>query len=397
MNQSDVDFLKQLDIPDLLHRFPASDKSLAFKLRSAFGEKSILLTSLIKAHHKAQTKLGQFYRNDLILLEENLAQSSDIKIARFRAAYLDANHVHDLTGGLGIDSLAFLDHGAHLWHNEINPSLSKFARFNFQKWFPSTKHIVFSALSTEKYLGRISSEGWAFIDPSRRIDGRRVLDWRQYQPRLDKLIPKLEKIGCNIACKVSPMCDIDELFTSFPQLGEIAVLSLHGEVKELLLLWKKDLEHRQVSVHCIGKGDSKQDFQFACNVNHEAAIIKQNPAGMYLYDPDPALVKAQFLPNVIHEHGGFLNTANGRLAFFSEKKNFPGRWFYVKEMSDAKIRSLKKWVQKTRLGAEIHAANFPDKASVLKKKLGFDSHPSRSIWFTKLDDTFVALVSERLN
>lgn len=400
MNGSDVDFLKQLNIPDLLHRFPASDASLAFKLRKVFGEKSTLLTSLIKAHHKAPSKLSTFYRNDLILLEENLAQSSHIFIAQFRAKYLDPQHLFDLTGGLGIDALAFLDHGSRVCHNEITPSLSEIARYNFQKWFPDTKDIAFSTLSAEKCLHQVTSEAWVFIDPSRRINGRRILDWREYQPRLDELIPELEKRKCNIACKVSPMCDISALFSSFPKLSEISVLSLHGEVKELLLLWRKHPDRQKISVHCLGNQHSEQSrlryFHVDRNATYKAPILTQNSAGMFLYDPDPALIKARLLPKLAYEYGGFLNTANGRIAFFSEQKNLPGRWFHVVEISDAKIRSLKKRAAMIGLGAEIHAANFPEKASTLKKKLALDPHPSRAIWFSKLNESFVSLICTRI-
>jgi SAM-dependent methyltransferase len=123
----------------------------------------------------------------------------------------------------------------------------------------------------------------AYTDPGRRAGDRRFLDPDRYQPPLSELLARFP-VGFPLAAKIAPGVPRDALAR---YAAEAEFVSAGGELKECVL-WFGPLRTaaRRATVlpgpHTLA-ADADEELPFA------------EPVGTYLFDPDPAVVRADLV------------------------------------------------------------------------------------------------------
>jgi hypothetical protein len=120
----------------------------------------------------------------------------------------------------------------------------------------------------------------AFFDPDRRVDGRRHVRIREYAPSLDAMLARLPA-RIPLGVKVAPAVSWDELGKYD---AEVEFISVEGELKECVL-WFGPLRTTRRRATILPSGDSLVADQ-------PAAADESCMPRAYLYDPDPAVVRA---------------------------------------------------------------------------------------------------------
>jgi len=234
-----------------------------------------------------------------------LEQCSSEQCAGYKAMLISGSgrcgRTADLTGGLGIDSLAFARCCGHVLHNEADTVLSKAAESNAARLGVSnirfTNHFI-SADNSGTWLPELKefAPHWIFMDPARRdVSGKKVFLLEDCSPDVLTLLPALKDICGNIMIKLSPMADLSMLASRLGKdLKEIHVVCLNGEVKELLcILEAGHAGEPSVTVSEISPG-KEDSFRFIPSDEHvaEASPAADIGPGDILVEPSAGLLKA---------------------------------------------------------------------------------------------------------
>lgn len=235
-----------------------------------------------------------------------------------------AGKIADLTGGMGIDALAFAGVASEVLYNEMNPALAEATAHNFSllgiKNVRVTSHCLISmhapqsdsmgAAATlagpgsdtaiEGILGDFQPD-LIYLDPARRdSSGSKVFRLEDCSPNILKLKEELLARSRHLLLKLSPMADISAVSKALgPEVSRIILVASEGECKELLVLL--DGKHQGeylIQVHNETPGRQvESDFIFAPQEENRAIAqyapsleaVRQFPA---LFEPGKALLKA---------------------------------------------------------------------------------------------------------
>ena len=143
--------------------------------------------------------------------------------------------VVDLTGGLGVDSAAFSKIASRVVYFERNTELFNAVSSNFKLLALSNIDMRNEEVGIETDL---PSCDLFYADPARRDGlGKKVFLLEDCTPNILELMPLLRCRARFILLKISPMADISMVATRLGSgLREVHVVSLDGELKELLFL-----------------------------------------------------------------------------------------------------------------------------------------------------------------
>lgn len=212
---------------------------------------------------------------------EALEQASGDAAARHRAERLKPfAAVLDLGCGIGADALALAAVGCRVEAIDNDPVRLTLAGANAAA-FGYTDRIRFH-LGDALTLPLPSADA-AFTDPARRAGDHRYLDPARYQPPLGDVLARFPA-GFPLAAKIAPGVPRDAL-GRFD--AEAEFVSADGELKECVL-WFGPLRTaaRRATVlpgpHTLA-ADADDELPFAV------------PVGEFLFDPDPAVVRADLV------------------------------------------------------------------------------------------------------
>jgi len=138
-------------------------------------------------------------------------------------------------------------------------------------------------------LGRLDNAA-LFFDPARRAAGRRLHSVRAYQPPLELVKTWLADYPA-LGVKISPAVDLAELA---PYAAEVEFISLDGELKEAVL-WFGPL-HSAVRRATLLPGEHTLAAA-------PAPALPLRQPGAYLYEPDPAVLRAGLVANLGEQIG----------------------------------------------------------------------------------------------
>ncbi|MBA4190285.1 MAG: SAM-dependent methyltransferase [Planctomycetaceae bacterium] len=210
---------------------------------------------------------------------EALEQSSGDIVAKYRAARLAPfGVVADLCCGIGGDSLAFAASGLTVHAVELDPLRVAMATANAAALGLSGRITVHTADALTVPVPDVRA---AFADPSRRAEGRRYLDPEDYTPSLSALRERFPP-EFPLGVKVAPGVARDDL----PSVGaEAEFISVAGEMKECVL-WFGPLRSTRYRATVLPAGVTL----FA--EDEPPPLPTPEPVGEYVFDPDPAVVRA---------------------------------------------------------------------------------------------------------
>jgi hypothetical protein len=205
---------------------PQGHLAAVMKLRERYTPQEagwLLHQAVLQA--KAGDKFGTPQR--CLLLEEALQQASSLAMSGYHAQqFRQFGSVADLGCGIGGDLLAFAGMIPAVTGVELDPIRAALARYNvINHGFGSTVQV----LEGDWTMMRLDTEA-AFIDPARRIDGRRVFSLQAMIPPI-ALILRYQDQQPNLAVKTAPGINSMDV----PSTAEVEFISENGEMKEALL------------------------------------------------------------------------------------------------------------------------------------------------------------------
>ncbi|MEM9545723.1 MAG: hypothetical protein AAGA77_07110 [Bacteroidota bacterium] len=287
--------------------------------------------------------------------KESLEQASSEQTAQFKSKLIEGKSFIDLTGGMGIDTYLLGKNFQSCMYVEPNTDLHSTTKMNFAE-------LGFDQCDTfngtcEAYLDWNSKKyDWAYIDPSRRIDGTRKTSIANYEPNIVSLKQKLNEVADNILIKLSPMQDISECVNVLENVHQIWVISVKNDVKELLLHLKN--EYRSSPLISAVDLCDREELEFSHWFNERICEIDFSTPKKYLYQPAAALIKSQLQDRHAEQLG--LEKLHSNTQLFTSDKyadKYFGKVFLIKENIKLNKKNLKKALPQMK--ANIVTKNFP--------------------------------------
>ncbi|MBR6458130.1 MAG: hypothetical protein IKS71_05990 [Bacteroidales bacterium] len=336
-------------------------------MKKSFAE--ILAAELAEANRRVLAKVPEWKCLEWVEIPDMLSaeQCSSSATAFYKAGLLKGcRTIADLTGGLGVDSWAFSQIAEKVWYNEVKNSLLEATEKNFKAL--GVTNVIFSLQYANDRIKSLPEVDAIYLDPARRDNvGKKVFLVEDCQPDVLKLLPELFKKAPKVLVKLSPMADLTMLRERFgARLRELHVVSLKGEVKELLLMLTRE-DNPQTRIIATNLKDS---LAFLPEEERDAtAVYPLDLNGLqYLFEPDPALTKAGAF-KLICSRFGLTKLALSTHVYLSEKPSPFGKNYQILDVFDWGNTGFKECAEKYPL-AEVSARNVPMSSDELKARLG---------------------------
>ena len=322
----------------------------------------------------------------------NREQASSTFTAQHKASLAsDLTRVADLTGGMGIDSLALARVAESVDYVERDPALCRLMEHNARALGIGNLR-VHCADSLQWLAAQAGSYDLIYLDPARRsASGRKVAAFEECEPDLLTALPLLLSRCRRLMVKASPMIDIDLAVRQLCSVSDVYVVSLDGECKEVLFLCGSPQGEPQI--HCsllssksnrtsdTSNSSNSSDSSNSSNSSNsrtssftrsaEAAAEPRycSAAGQYLYEPDAALMKAGPF-RLLCQWYSLQKLAPNTHLYTADRlvEGFPGRIFHVLR----EVKPSRKAVAEVIPGGKAHVAvrNYPLSAADLQRQLG---------------------------
>lgn len=381
----DIERLKDNDVQQWIEENSHENiHDIAFK-KSPFKDISMRdLLQQIQGRNIIKKKIPTLNQKGILFPPKlNLEQTSSEATALHKASIVEGKSIIDITGGLGIDCIAFANKFEEVTHIEQNKELQAMAASNFQSL--GLENITSIAANGIDYLKQ-TNKVWdvLYLDPSRRDDAKnRVFLLEEMTPNLLEHLSLITTKAQQILIKLSPLIDISYLLQILHNISEIQVVALKNEVKEILVkIEKSNSSNTKITAVNLESDQTHFEFQIDEIDNVTSPLGK---IGKYLYEPNAAIQKSggneilgmDFNMKKLHQ--------NTQL-FTSDElhKNYPGRVFEVGE----KVKNPKKELKNQSIMA-IHR-NFPENLVSLRKKYKFTTDGLVPVLFTRnLDQVII--------
>ncbi|MBP5341353.1 MAG: RsmD family RNA methyltransferase [Bacteroidales bacterium] len=306
----------------------------------------------------------------------NREQASSEATALYKASLAvsgqwTVDRVADLTGGMGIDTLALAKVAEYVDYVERDPALCTLMERNCKALGVNnvTVHCADCMEWLQQFKIQNSKFDIFFIDPARRAaSGRKVAAFEDCTPDILQHLDLLQSLCQRLMAKASPMIDINLAVKQLEHVTEVHVVAVRGECKEVLFLCGNPTE--EAVIHCVNiTSDGNADFSFRRSEEQAAEAKYCTTVGRYLYDPHAALRKGGCF-RLIAQRYGLPMLAPGTHLYSSDKlqPDFPGRIFEVLQEVTLNRKFLKTIVPNGK--AHVVVRNFPTEASALQKQLG---------------------------
>ncbi|MBQ1072005.1 methyltransferase domain-containing protein [Micromonospora sp. C31] len=279
----------------------------------------------------------------MFLTRAGLEQATRGVVAARRADRLRAAGVRtlaDLGCGLGADALAAARAGIRVYGVEADPVTAAMAAANAEAAGLAELFTVECGDATAFDVGRVDG---VFCDPARRRagTGRRIFDPNAYSPPWDFVVGLAERVPHTVV-KVAPGID----HALVPAGAEAEWVSVDGDLVEAALWCGRlaEVPHRAtllrgkegppVNASGIGRVPCNQ---LTGSGDVEAAV---GPTRRFLYDPDPAVVRAHLVAELAETLGATL--ADPSIAYLYADAPTPTPFARCLEVTDVLPFSLKR-------------------------------------------------------
>jgi len=343
------------------------------------------LAELFDCYQRAPKKYPTWHGSGLVYTRLALEQSSGEAAAQYKASLLPrGERLIDMTGGLGIDTFAFSKRFDEVVHIELDERLSAIAATNHGVMGADhVRHITGDSL---EWLRHMETATVLYIDPSRRSGGKRAIRIQDAEPDLTRIAPDLLAHSPLVLAKLSPMTDLADIRRYLPHVADIHVVSVSGEVKEILVLMRRDFSG-ETGIHAVGlspdgtirfriDGPAEPGDYGSGPASVTAFICEPKPktgmAGPYLLLPDAAVVKAGLTRNVLMKAGASRMDANALTGVSDRAPSpFPGRVLPIRLTAPYKPKELSRQLRSMGIrGAQILTKGVRHNEAEILKDLG---------------------------
>ncbi len=338
----------------------------------------------IKCRKKASKKLPSlnFFRIfDSLALEQATGEIA----AKYKSSFISGVRGIDITGGLGADTYFLSRNFNEYLYCEKNQLLKDI--FDYNLFFSKKNNIKTFSDDGIKFLQNNKSRfDWIYADPSRRRGDKRSVDINYYSPDIPGNLALLFSRADKICIKVAPAFDITEALRIFRRIERITIISVGGEVKEVLIIMNSSLPDENIPVieAAVLSGSERAPFILSQKWGEDGDFnIADNP-GEFLYEPDSAIIKSglsrrlarDFKLEVIINQGVFLTS-------LKKIPCFPGRVFRIEETIPFREKEIKRWLKKKGIKkVNLVRKDFPWSVEKLRKKFNIGEGGEEFLIFT---------------
>lgn len=334
------------------------------------------IESLSKAYKKLEGLEPEFM--PILLAVE---QASSAAVARLHGQIAKelvpkCNRFVDLTCGLGIDCRAIVEAltpAVEAIAIERDELAALTAVYNFKAAGLTNINVIRDDCTQwlEKYSGMPFD--LAFIDPARRAsDGGRLYNIHDCSPDVSEMQTLFEAHAPLVMVKLSPMLDVTQTMRDLPAIVSLHIVDDGSECRELLAVldFRNVASPKGINAEIVVDSIGHNSLRFTLAENAEAKIDFAHPvAGMWLYEPSPATMKAAPF-GILSERFGLKKLHPNTHLFVTDtpQPSLPGRWHELIEVLDFSSKNIKNFAHGYPK-ADVAVRNFPLSAFLLREKL----------------------------
>lgn len=348
------------------------------------------LAEQIDSKKRSKKKLPLWFNTPNIYFPSKLSieQSSSALTAEYKSRLVKGESLIDLTGGFGVDAFYFSKAVRKVTHCEQNEDLSEIAKHNAEQL--GAENIQFITADSISYLLQNNKiYDTVYVDPSRRIQSKKVFLLKDTEPDVVSNLSLLLARSKRIIVKTSPLFDISSGLKELGNVSEIHIVSVKNDCKELLWIIDKGFE-AEPEIICKAIGiETESSFQFKLSSEKNTELKTFSEPLRYLYEPDVSIMKA----------GAFKSVANK----YDVQKIHPNSHLYTSNHFSAEFMGKKFQIintfgygdfQKQNLikKANIISRNFPKTPEELKKKHKLIDGGSDFLIFTTVEQDKLVVV-----
>ena len=368
------------EILDLISGWTDEELGLQAVLRRQYPND--LVRAALSLHELRRKAKGKFTRGDSMWLDRvGLEQSTSEAVARHKALRFEGP-VWDLCCGIGGDAVALAER-CEVTAVDLNPAACLRAEWNAEVYGVASR--VKTLCADVASLTEIA--GLVHVDPDRRAgSGGRVSRVEDYDPGLPFLKELMTRCRGG-AIKVGPASNFGGKFDGV----EIELISLSGECKEATI-WFGDLAGKApFRATALPSGET-----IAGHPLDASATLA--PLGRYLYDPDPAVVRAGMIDLVAERFE--LNRLDGAEEYLKGDNLVVSAFvepFEVLADLPNNERDLRAWLRTSDFGQlEIKCRHIPIQAEALRRRLPLPGNQPGVLIFARCDGKARAILARRV-
>lgn len=390
-----LESILQKDIQDFITQNLNTDSSkLALKKNPFPAINYSIIINQIVAKKKAKDKLSTWFSSENIIYPEKISieQTSSEITAKYKASLVSGKKLIDCTGGFGIDDYYFSKQFKSVIHCEINADLSQIVKHNFDI-LEASNIKCYQGDSTEILKQLNQTYDCIYVDPSRRNDAKgKVFMLADCLPNVVDLQDFYYQFTNTILIKTAPILDLQAGLLELKNVGQIHIVAVDNEVKELL--WKIEKNHNH-SPEIIAVNLEKEKQTITKIESSKSYSARYSLPKNYLYEPNASLMKSGgfeavselFAVNKLHQHS-HLYTAD-------EIIDFPGRKFQIDAVVPYQKKEIAQYIQNKKMN--VSTRNFPIKPEEIKKKHKIqDGGTNYAFFTTNLNNEKIILLCTKL-
>ncbi len=311
---------------------------------------------------------------------EGYEMATRAEVAQYRAWRLrDRAEIVDLCCGIGGD-LLFLGQAARVTAVDVEHRRLQMARLNCAAHELSAVHFVAADARVLKPRGDA-----IFFDPARRSDGARRRRSADYDPPL-AFVNELQRHVADVAVKVSPAIPEEEI----PSGCEVEFVSSGGQCREAVLYFGRLATAARRATILPERHTITSDLEGPAPIG---------PPGAYVYDPDPAVVRAHLIDELARKLGGW--KLDAQIAYLSSDTFVQtpfARAYRVLETLPFQIKKLRRRLREQGFfPQQVKRRRFPLEPIEVERKLGIDSGDIPvALLLTRLADRTTCLICQNM-
>ena len=363
-----------------LRECSGSELQVQARLRKEFPES--LVRGAISLQELRQKALAKFALGDQLWLDRvGLEQCTSELVAMHKSARF-AGLVWDYCSGIGSDAAALSRRGCEVVTVDADPACSLRTQWNAEILSPERAPLCVCA-RVEDLTDR---SGLVHIDPDRRVtQATRAVRIEDYVPGL-QLLQSWTREFAGGAIKLSPAANFGGKFTD----AEIELVSVHGECKEATVWFGRLAGEKPWRATALPAGETLAGEPLE-------AVADIRPLGRYLFDPDPAIVRAG-LVDLLAERLGLarLDAAEEYLTGSSLIHSAFVRAFEVEAELSNNPKDLRAYYRTSTCGQlEIKCRHIPVDIDRLRKQLVLPGTEAGVLIFARISGKARAVIARR--
>lgn len=357
------------ELLELVSHWKGNELGLQSRLRRQFSDE--LVRAALSLNDLRRRAAVKFTRAESMWLDRRgLEQSTSELVACHKAKRFD-DATWDLCCGIGGDAIALAERNS-VTAIDVNPAACLRTQWNAEVYGVAER--VETRCANVLKLGAVN--GLIHVDPDRRAGSEgKASRIEDYVPGLPELLQLMSRCRGG-AIKVGPACNFGGKFPD----TEIELISLAGECKEATV-WFGELAGRQpFRATALPSGET-----IAGHPLDAVALVK--PLGQYVYDPDPAVVRAGLIDVVAQRLG--LSRLDGAEEYLTAdtlvNSAFVHPFEVLAELPNNET-DLRGWLRTSDFGQiEIKCRHIPVNAESLRRRLPLPGNQPGVVIIARID------------